>query len=123
MKLIEQVTLLFQEGKSDKVYEVDLLEVGAGQHVVNFRYGRRGTALKDGTKTPAPVSMAEARKAFDKTIEMKRRGASRVVGIDSDDRYLAQAQFAAETLGYSDILFRKLDVYDVELAEQDVRIA
>ncbi|KFE69113.1 WGR domain-containing protein [Hyalangium minutum] len=71
MKLIEQVTLLFQEGKSDKVYEVDLLEVGAGQYVVNFRYGRRGTALKDGTKTPAPVSMAEARKAYDKLVQSK----------------------------------------------------
>ena len=71
MKLLEQVTLLFQEGKSDKVYEVDLLEVGAGQHVVNFRYGRRGAALKDGTKTPVPVSMAEARKAFDKLVQSK----------------------------------------------------
>jgi predicted DNA-binding WGR domain protein len=71
VKLLEQVTLLFQEGKSDKVYEVDLLEVGAGQYVVNFRYGRRGTALKDGTKTPAPVSMAEARKAFDKLVESR----------------------------------------------------
>jgi predicted DNA-binding WGR domain protein len=71
VKLIEQVTLLFQEGKSDKVYEVDLLEVGAGQYVVNFRYGRRGTALKDGTKTPTPVSMAEARKAFDKLVQSK----------------------------------------------------
>src|SRR5436189_2423690 len=27
-------------------------------------------------------------------IEMKRRGADRVVGIDSDDDYLAQARFA-----------------------------
>jgi predicted DNA-binding WGR domain protein len=71
VKLLEQVTLLFQEGKSDKVYEVDLLEVGVGQYVVNFRYGRRGTALKDGTKTPAPVSMAEARRAFDKLVESK----------------------------------------------------
>ncbi len=71
MKLVEQVTLLFQEGKSDKVYEVDLLEVGAGQYVVNFRYGRRGTALKDGTKTPAPVSMAEARRTFDKLVQSK----------------------------------------------------
>ncbi|MFL5348733.1 MAG: WGR domain-containing protein [Hyalangium sp.] len=71
MKLLEQVTLLFQEGRSDKVYEVDLLEVGAGQHVVNFRYGRRGAALKDGTKTPTPVSMAEARKAFDKLVQSK----------------------------------------------------
>jgi tRNA (mo5U34)-methyltransferase len=47
------------------------------------------------------------------SMEMKRRGASRVVGIDSDERYLAQARFAAETLGYDNIEFRNLSVYDV----------
>jgi tRNA (mo5U34)-methyltransferase len=46
------------------------------------------------------------------SIEMARRGASRVVGIDSDERYLAQARLAAETLGY-DIELRNLSVYDV----------
>jgi tRNA (mo5U34)-methyltransferase len=46
-------------------------------------------------------------------IEMKRRGASRVLGIDSDERYLAQARLASETLGYDDIEFAKLDVYQV----------
>jgi tRNA (mo5U34)-methyltransferase len=50
--------------------------------------------------------------------EMKRRGASRVLGIDSDDRYLAQARFAAEVAGL-DIEFRRLSVYDVaEIGEQ-----
>ena len=47
------------------------------------------------------------------SMEMKRRGADRVVGIDSDDRYLAQARFAAETLGYGNIEFANLSVYDV----------
>jgi tRNA (mo5U34)-methyltransferase len=47
------------------------------------------------------------------SIEMKRRGAGRVVAIDSDDRYLAQARFASDTLGFDDIEFAKLDVYDV----------
>jgi tRNA (mo5U34)-methyltransferase len=47
------------------------------------------------------------------SMEMKRRGAERVIGIDSDERYLAQARFAAETLGYDNIEFRKLSVYDV----------
>jgi tRNA (mo5U34)-methyltransferase len=46
------------------------------------------------------------------SLEMKRRGAARVVGIDSDETYLAQARFAAEVKG-ADIEFRKLDVYDV----------
>ena len=33
------------------------------------------------------------------SLEMKRRGARRVLGIDVDDRYLNQARFAAATLG------------------------
>ena len=47
------------------------------------------------------------------SIEMKQRGATRVLGIDSDDRYLDQARFASGTLGFNDIEFAKLDVYDV----------
>lgn len=45
-------------------------------------------------------------------LEMKRRGAARVLGIDSDEDYLAQARFAAEVSGV-DIEFRNLSVYDV----------
>jgi tRNA (mo5U34)-methyltransferase len=47
------------------------------------------------------------------SIEMKKRGAARVVGIDSDDIYLAQARFAADELGFPDIELRKMSVYDV----------
>jgi tRNA (mo5U34)-methyltransferase len=47
------------------------------------------------------------------SMEMKRRGAERVIGVDSDDRYLEQARFAAATLGYDNIEFRNLSVYDV----------
>lgn len=46
------------------------------------------------------------------SIEMKRRGAARVVGIDSADTYLDQARFAADVCE-ADIEFRKLSVYDV----------
>jgi len=46
------------------------------------------------------------------SIEMKKRGAGRVVAIDSDDVYLEQARFAASISGYDDIEFRKLSVYD-----------
>ena len=46
------------------------------------------------------------------SMEMKRRGAARVVGIDFDADYLAQARFAAEVEGL-DIEFRQLSVYDV----------
>ena len=47
------------------------------------------------------------------SIEMKKRGAGRVLGIDSDDRYLDQARLASQTLGFPDIEYRNLSVYDV----------
>ncbi len=50
-------------------------------------------------------------------IEMKRRGADRVVAVDFDDIYLNQARFAAEVMG-ADIEFRKLSVYDVALLKE-----
>lgn len=52
------------------------------------------------------------------SIEMKKRGAERVLGIDFDDVYLNQARFAAE-VAEANIEFRKLSVYDVgALAEK-----
>ncbi|NJK97710.1 MAG: TIGR04290 family methyltransferase [Bacteroidales bacterium] len=46
------------------------------------------------------------------SIEMKQRGAERVIGIDTDERYLAQARYAAQTLG-ADIEFRNMSVYNI----------
>jgi len=46
------------------------------------------------------------------SLEMKRRGAARVLGVDFDEAYLAQARFVAEVEG-ADIEFRQLSVYDV----------
>lgn len=46
-------------------------------------------------------------------MEMKRRGAERVLGLDSDDEYLEQARFAADVNGLQ-IEFRKLSAYDVD---------
>ena len=43
---------------------------------------------------------------------MKKRGAARVVAIDSDDKYLDQARFAA-SVHEMEIEFRKMSVYEV----------
>src|ERR1051325_10675658 len=52
------------------------------------------------------------------SMQMKRRGAERVLGIDTDDKYLEQARFAAKVSG-ADIEFRNLSVYRVgELHEK-----
>ena len=46
------------------------------------------------------------------SLEMKRRGAARVLAIDYDEGYLQQARFAAEVTGL-DIEFAQLSAYDV----------
>jgi tRNA (mo5U34)-methyltransferase len=47
------------------------------------------------------------------SIQLKRRGADHVLGIDVDERYLKQAHFAASTLGV-EIEFEKRSVYEVD---------
>lgn len=73
MKLIRRVSLGLREGNSDKVYIVDLCEVSNKKFVVNFQFGRRGQALKDGTKTDNPVSEPVARSIFAKLVDEKTR--------------------------------------------------
>jgi tRNA (mo5U34)-methyltransferase len=51
------------------------------------------------------------------SIEMKRRGADRVVAVDTDERYLAQARFAADVAGV-DIEFRTMSVYELPDLEE-----
>lgn len=72
MKLIKQIKLFYKEGNSDKVYEIDLCAIDDTHFVVNFRYGRRGAVLKDGTKTPEYVSEEKAQLIFDKLENEKK---------------------------------------------------
>ncbi len=73
MKLVKQSKLFFKEGNSDKVYEIDLCEVGSGQFVVNFRFGKRGSILKEGTKTDKPISLNSAELVYDALEAEKRK--------------------------------------------------
>ena len=51
------------------------------------------------------------------SLEMKRRGASRVLGLDSDEHYLRQARWAAE-VSQLNVEFRKLNVYEIDRIEE-----
>jgi tRNA (mo5U34)-methyltransferase len=55
------------------------------------------------------------------SMEMKRRGAARVLGLDAHEKYLAQARFAAEVSGL-DIEFRRLSVYDLGALDESFDI-
>jgi len=46
-------------------------------------------------------------------LEFKKRGASRVLGVDVDERYLNQARFASGVLGL-DVEFANCSAYDVD---------
>jgi len=72
MRLVCQTKLHFREGNSDKIYEVDLCETG-DKFLVNFRYGRRGAELKEGTKTTQAVDFEQAEKIFQKLVDEKKR--------------------------------------------------
>ncbi|HCN50906.1 MAG TPA: hypothetical protein DIT10_17770 [Chryseobacterium sp.] len=72
MKIIKQTKLFFHEGKSDKVYEIDLCEINPDAFIVNFRYGKRGATLKEGSKTPEFVSKEKAESIFDQLEKEKR---------------------------------------------------
>ncbi|NDV58427.1 WGR domain-containing protein [Bacteroides sp. 519] len=73
MKLIQQSKLYFKEGNSDKVYEIDLCQLSDNEYLVNFRYGRKGSTLKAGTKTPEAVSLEKAEAVFAALENEKRK--------------------------------------------------
>lgn len=63
--------LFYRDGSSDKVY-VAWLEAAAGdRHHVDFAYGRRGSTLKTGRKTSAPLAKADAQATLDKLLASK----------------------------------------------------
>ncbi len=67
---MESVTLYFTNGSSDKVYQAVINESDEG-YVVDFAYGRRGSSLKTGTKTKAPVDLDKARSIYQKLVKAK----------------------------------------------------
>jgi bifunctional non-homologous end joining protein LigD len=73
---IEKINLFYTEGSSDKVYQVQL-EPSEGDKfegwLVNFQYGKRGSALKNGTKTAKPLPYEAAKKIYDGLVAEKTR--------------------------------------------------
>ncbi len=67
---MEQVTLYYRQGTSDKVYQAHINEVEGG-YTVTFAYGRRGSSLKTGTKTAKPVDYDKAKAIYDKLVTSK----------------------------------------------------
>ena len=68
---VQQVSLYYREGSSDKEYHASIEPAGQ-RFTVNFAYGRRGSTLNTGTKTTVPVDFDAACKAFEKLVKEKK---------------------------------------------------
>ncbi len=67
---LPSTTLYYCQGSSDKIYQVGIERSAAGFRV-NFAFGRRGSTLQAGSKTPRPVELAAARKIYEKLVAEK----------------------------------------------------
>ncbi len=73
MKLIKQTHLVQDRGNSQRIHEIDLCELAAQEYVVNFRYGRSGRRMQEGSHTTSPVDRAQAEKIFRKAVKDKTK--------------------------------------------------
>ena len=78
---MKSITLYFKQGSSDKVYRA-AIEQREGGHVVTYAYGRRGSTMTTGTKTPEPVSLGEAIVILDK-LEWQKKAKGYTEGPDA----------------------------------------
>jgi hypothetical protein len=70
-EVVERVKLFHREGRSDKVYEIELIAEDDGRfHVVGYN-GRRGAQLVPQPKTQFPVPYVTARRIFDNLEQAK----------------------------------------------------
>ena len=76
---IASASLEFREGNSDKLYQAAIESHGDG-YVVNFAYGRRGSTLTLGTKTPDPVTLEQAQAIHRKLVASKVAKGYRMTG-------------------------------------------
>ena len=67
---MENITLYYRQGSSDKIYQTAIEQAGGG-YVVTFAYGRRGSTLNTGTKTQTPIDYATAKSIYEKLIQEK----------------------------------------------------
>jgi len=68
---MNQVSLCYREGSSDKVYQA-FIEPKDDKFVVNFAFGRRASTLNTGTQTAVPVDFDQATKILTKLVNEKK---------------------------------------------------
>ena len=71
--IVESVSLHYTDGgRSDKVYNIEIKEVGPNQFDVTGYNGKRGGTLTPRKQNDSPVSLAQAKQLFTKLEQQKR---------------------------------------------------
>ncbi len=66
--MTKSASLYYKQGTSDKQYRLQLEETTGG-YLVNFQFGKTGSTLRTGTKTPTPVTFEDADKIYTKKLK------------------------------------------------------
>lgn len=107
---MKNVTLYFREGSSDKVYKASIDQSGAN-YLVNFAYGRRGSTLTTGTKTPNAVPLIQAEKIFHKLV-LEKKGKGYVEDVNAVP--FSSKEFTATNTGIIPQLLNEIPEEDLE---------
>src|SRR4051812_19270706 len=67
---MENITLYYRSGSSDKVYQARIQPEG-NKYSVEYFYGRRGSTLQCGMKTPVAVNYEAAKAIYDGLVKEK----------------------------------------------------
>lgn len=105
MKVIEEAKLWYKDHSSDKVYNVQLVDMG-GTYNVNFQYGRRGSSLTAGSKATG-VTEAKARSVYNKLVQEKTGKGYKDAGGSSSSVVMTQS--SQKDTGFRPQLLNEVD--------------
>jgi len=109
--VVDSVSLNYRDGRSDKVYNLAIVEREDGLHTVDASWGRRGGGLQHGTKTQTPVSLAAARAVFAKVVAEK--SAKGYTSAESGQAY-ARSSDEGRVTGYAPQLLEPIEEADLD---------
>ena len=67
--IVKSISLHCKQENHDKVYHIEIIDVGNGKYMVPSQYGRRGKTLRLFCLTDEPVSKWEAERIYNKKVE------------------------------------------------------
>lgn len=101
---------------TDKEYHLQIQEVSPGKFTVNFQYGRRGSKLREGTKTPSPVSTGSAISVYNRLLHEKLNEGYATVSIEELPKvYLVMRDHAMDAGGidlYMNVRGKMVSMFD-----------